>query len=87
MSDINRSGIHPIVERNIDLKIKHYKIILNEKIGQVNALEARLTQLKTVEFKKVELAIDVSKREVQELELDIQKLEQRHKVIDAEVIK
>ena len=87
MSDINRSGIHPIVERNIDLKIKHYKIILNEKIGQVNALEARLTQLKTVEFKKVELAIDVSKREVQELEGEIQKLEQRHKVIDAEVIK
>ena len=87
MSDINRSGIHPIVERNIDLKIKHYKIILNEKIGQVSALEARLTQLKTVEFKKVELAIDVSKREVQELEGEIQKLEQRHKVIDAEVIK
>ena len=85
MSDINRGGIHPIVEKNLDLKIKHYKILLNEKKGQVKALEARLEQLKSVEFKKVELAIDVATREVQGLESDIRILEKGN-VIDVTIL-
>ncbi len=83
MSDINRSGGNEIVEANIDLKIKHRQIILNEKINQVAQLEARLSQLKTVEFKKVELAIEVAKREIEELKTGISQLEKKNNIIDA----
>ncbi len=80
MSDISRSGNNPIIERNIDLKIKHYKILLNEKINQVAQLEARLLQLKTVEFKRVELAIEISKRETFDIREEIKKMEDKNTI-------
>ena len=86
MADISRSGNNPMVERNIDLKVKHYKILLNEKINQIAQLEARLSQLKTVEFKKVELAIDIAKRETTELREEVRKLESKN-IIDGVIIK
>ena len=82
MGDINRSGSHELIEANIELKIQYYEIQLNEKINQIKQLDATLDKMKSVEIKRVELAKALAKKEIVQIQSDLQQLRVKEKAID-----
>jgi len=84
MSDINRSGTHELIEANIELKIQHYEIILNEKLNQIQQLDATLDKVKSVEIKRLELAKALAKKEIVQIQADLKQLRMKENAIDIE---
>lgn len=83
MGDIGGSNNNDLIEANIDLKIKHYEIILNEKRNQIQQLNATIDRLKSVELKRYELAKDFALKEIQQIEEDLKNLKVQVNSIDA----
>lgn len=84
MADANRGGMHELVEANTDLKIKYYKICINEKRGQIKSLESTIERMKSVEIKKTELSVEVNKRELAQMENDLKELEKKINAVNIE---
>lgn len=84
MADIQRGGMHPLVEKNLDLKIQYYEIILNEKKNQLGKLKNNLEELKTVNMKRIEHTIEVTKREITNAEQELKLMKQKFNAIDVE---
>jgi len=64
MSDITRNGA--IIDPSKDplLAKKHGEILLNEKFSRIEGLRIRLSDLKRIEEKKLELEIDCLEQEI-----------------------
>lgn len=82
MSDISRNTDHSLIEANIELKIKHYEIQLNEQENQVKNLAVSLDKLKSVEIKRYELAIDVAKKQIEQTKCDLKQLKLQANAVD-----
>jgi len=79
MADLNRSETDLSIYSDEILKKKHTRILINERINQIRQLEVNLERLKTIDMKKVELSIDVLRKEIKTLENEL-----GEKIIEAE---
>jgi len=74
-----------MIESNLDLKIQHYRIRINEQLGQIKNLELTIERYKAVDIKKTELARDVAMRELEQMRKDLHQMELRYKSVDTDV--
>ena len=79
MADLNRSETDLSIYSDEIVKKKHTRILINERINQIRQLEVNLERLKTIDMKKVELSIDVLRKEIKTLENEL-----GEKIIEAE---
>jgi len=76
MGDIVRSGDNSqkIIKADIGLTLKRLRIMISEKEVQLDGINVRIQQLKSVEIKNLQLQQDVIVREIQELKVEAQEL-------------
>ena len=85
MADAKRNEDNAMIESNLDLKIQHYRIRINEQLGQIKNLELTIERYKAVDIKKTELARDVAMRELEQMRKDLHQMELRYKSVDTDV--
>lgn len=85
MPDANRSGMHELVEANLDLKIQYYKIRISEQEGQIRNLKSTIEKMKSVDIKRTELQLEVSKREMAQMQKDLKELIMQYEAVDVKL--